>query len=176
MSAVDQRPDLSAHGIIGHLRGSLPRFRESVIGALCWGMAMAASMWAGLWLRNHAVSGKANELDLIFFAGAAIAWPFIMFIASFLARGRGIVVRLTVSAIVLMLGTSGMTAFIFSQQYRHFYAQWHARFPSITWLFQFTETTISAVYQFTVLGLGLYFPLGYAFLTLATLWLMRRLR
>jgi hypothetical protein len=176
LSADDLRPRLSAHGIIAHLRGSLPHLRESVIGALCWGAAMALSMWLGLWFRNRAISGKADELDLIFFAGAAIAWPFIMFVASFLARGRGVALRLAISAIVLMLGTSGMTALIFSQQYRHFYAQWHARFASVIWVFQFTETSLSAVYQFAVLGLGLYFPLGYAFLMLATLWLMRRLR
>ena len=176
MSTSAQEAPPASHGFAAHLRGSLPSPRETLIGGLLWGVAMATSMWLGLWLRNNAISGKANELDIIFFAGAAIAWPIIIFIASFLARGRGFMMRLMVSAIVLMLGTSGMTAFIFSQQYRHFYAQWHARFPSITWAFQFTETSISAVYQFTVLGLGLFFPLGYAFLTVASLWLMRRLR
>jgi hypothetical protein len=162
--------------LLRHARNSLPSPREALLGALLWGAAMAVSMEAGIWLRNRAISGKTEGMLLIFFAGAALAWPFIFFLVSLISRGRHPVLRLLTAVILMALGTASMTALVFSQQYRHYYAQWHEHFLSITWAYQFTGTTISAIYQFMVMGLGLYFPLGYIFFAAASLWLMQRLR
>ena len=46
--------------------------------------------------------------------------------------------------------------------YRLFYARWHAPFGTRTWVYQFTFTSASAVYQFIVMGIRLYLPLGFA--------------
>jgi hypothetical protein len=162
--------------LLRHARDSLPSLREAFFGAVLWGAAMAISMEAGIWLRNRAISGKTEGMLLIFFAGAAFAWPFIFFLVSFASRGRHAALRLLTAVTLIALGTASMTAFLFSQQYRHYYAQWHEHFLSIVWAYQFTGTTIAAVYQFMVMGLGLYFPLGYLFVAAASLWLMQRLR
>lgn len=60
----------------------------------------------------------------------------------------------------LAAGTIGTTAFLFALDYRTFYAQWHAMTGTRTWLFQFAFTSLAAFYQFLVLGVRLYLPLG----------------
>jgi hypothetical protein len=59
---------------------------------------------------------------------------------------------------------------MFSIIYRNFYAQWHGDPFTRIWLFQLTFTSASALYQFAVLGLRLYLPLGVARPEMAAIW------
>jgi hypothetical protein len=73
----------------------------------------------------------------------------------------------------LAAGTIGTTAFLFALDYRTFYAQWHAMTGTRTWLFQFAFTSLAAFYQFLVLGVRLYLPLGAVALVATSLLLAR---
>jgi hypothetical protein len=57
--------------------------------------------------------------------------------------------------------------------YRLFYAQWHRPFGTRIWAYQFIFTSAGAVYQFLVMGLRLYLPVGLPILAGTSLWLAR---
>ncbi|MNY76595.1 hypothetical protein D3C86_2162310 [compost metagenome] len=60
---------------------------------------------------------------------------------------------------------------LFALDYRAFYARWHADAGTRAWLYQFAFTSLVAFYQFLVLGIRLYLPVGGAALLAASLWL-----
>ena len=62
----------------------------------------------------------------------------------------------------LTVCTIAATAFLFAMDYRIFYARWHAPFGTLTWVYQFVFTSAGAVYQFVVMGIRLYLPVGFA--------------
>ncbi|MDX8451691.1 hypothetical protein RFM98_02875 [Mesorhizobium sp. VK9D] len=45
-----------------------------------------------------------------------------------------------------------------------------------TWAFEFAFTMLTALYQFVVLGVRLYFPPGFAALVAASIWFARQRR
>jgi len=71
----------------------------------------------------------------------------------------------------LTVFTIAVTSMIFALILRNFYAQWHGDPLSKLWLVQFAFTTASALYQFAVMGIRLYLPLGVMFLFGAS-WLL----
>ena len=64
-----------------------------------------------------------------------------------------------------------MTSAIFAVIFRQYYAQWHGDPFTRIWLVQLVFTTASALYQFAVLGIRLYLPVGVIFLFAAS-WLL----
>lgn len=156
------------------MRHSLPTLRETLVGAPIWGLVMALSALVALYLRNGAETSHLNSILLLFFAGGLVSWPFALLLGRFGAIGRGRETRFAAFFLCLTVCTIAATAFIFAMDYRIFYARWHAPFGSRTWAYQFTFTSASAVYQFVVMGIRLYLPLGFAALGLASLWLAAR--
>ncbi|HEV7309105.1 hypothetical protein [Ensifer sp.] len=150
---------------------AFPSAVELVVGAPFWGISMMASAWFGLWLREGASTFHLAELLQMFAFGAALAWPPALFLARLAALGRRVETRFAACLFFLSLGTIGMTALLFALDYREFYSQWHAPIGTKTWLFQFAFTTAIAFYQFLVMGLRLYLPLGGAILLGVSLWL-----
>ncbi len=71
---------------------------------------------------------------------------------------------------------SALTGGLFALQYRSYYAQWHEPALTIAWSIQFVHTVATAFYQFIVLGIRLYFPLGFIALALASIWFARQQR
>lgn len=139
---------------------SIPTAREFVLGAPLWGATMALSAWFALWLRQRAETFHLAELLLLFGFGAMLAWPPSLFLGRFAALGRRPETRFAAYLFCLSLGTVAATAALFALDYRHFYAQWHAPAGSRIWFFQFAFTSFIACYQFLVLGIRLYLPLG----------------
>ncbi|OCP03942.1 hypothetical protein BC374_26195 [Ensifer sp. LC13] len=170
---MDAKADHAAAGTRKKSRfaRSVPAARELVIGASLWGAAMTLSAWFGLWLRERALTFHLSELLVLFGVGALMAWPPSLFLARFAALERRIETRFAAYLFFLALGTIGMTAMLFALDYRAFYAQWHAPVGTRTWLFQFAFTTAIAFYQFLVMGLRLYLPVGGAILLGVSLWL-----
>lgn len=138
-----------------------------------WGLAMAACACASLHLHDRLPSFNLGELLLVYFAGGTAAWPIAIPLARLLTRRKSIETRFAGHLALLSLGTVFVTAFVFAMDYRLFYAQWHQPFGTLIWVFQFVFTSASATYQFLVMGLGLYLPVGLPVLAGASLWLAR---
>lgn len=173
---VEQAVNAASETFLRRLVRALPPICDVRRGALVWALAMLASSLAGIWFFEGGISGKKALLGAIFFVAGLVAWPFALFFARLIALGCGAAWRFAASFISLFGMSAGFTALIFSQQYRSYYAQWHHPFLSRMGMNQFVETSASAVYQFLVLGIRLYFPLGIVFFLLASLWLMRCMR
>ena len=74
------------------------------------------------------------------------------------------------------VATIGITAALYALQSRSYYAQWHEPAFTITWCFQLVFTLLATVYQFAVLGLRLYFPVGFVALLVLSGWFARSAR
>ncbi|WP_309086543.1 hypothetical protein [Chelativorans sp.] len=77
---------------------------------------------------------------------------------------------------MLTLATVGVTALLFAVDYRAYYAASHAHTLSYVWMLQLIGTTLNASYQFAVIGLRLYFPIGLIGLFAASFWFAARTR
>jgi hypothetical protein len=155
------------------LRAARIGWRETLFGAIAWGAAMALSAQASLWISTAAQTAHYWSLTALAFSGAALAWPFSLWCFRFLAFGRARQAAFAAAFLSLTLVTLGVTAFLFAILYRNFYAQWHGDPFTKLWLVQLAFTTASALYQFAVMGLRLYLPLGVAFLAAASYLLAR---
>ena len=158
------------------LRNALPRWTTAIAGAVVWGVVMAASAYLGLLLEDWQTTAKIRTIALLYGVGGAIAFPAGLYAARVFGLGRAPEVRFAAGFLGLALATIGVTALIYAFDYRSYYAEWHAEALSITWAFQLMFTTLGALAQFAVLGLRLYFPLGFAALFVAALWFVRSTR
>jgi hypothetical protein len=161
-------------GLLARAKTSLPDWQDALYGAFGWGIAMAVSAQVAIWSTNRAETFHFWSLTLLFFAGAALAWPIGLFLVRFAALGRGPQIWFASVMVFLSASTVGGTAFLFALIYRIFYAQWHAEAFSRVWVFQQIFTTASAFYQFAVMGLRLYLPCGALLLLLVALVMARR--
>ena len=142
-------------------------------GALGWGLTMAAIACLSLLLEGRADNFHLTAILLIYLSGGLLAWPVALPLARFLTRRRAVETRFAAHFALLTLGTVAVTAFLFAMDYRLFYARWHEPVGTRIWMYQFVFTTAGAVYQFLVMGLRLYLPLGLPLVTAVSLWLAR---
>lgn len=150
---------------------AFPTALELVIGTPAWGLLMVGSAWSALWLRESALTFHLVELLMMYGLGGMLAWPLAVFLARFATLGRPAETRFSAYLLCLSLGTIAFTALMFALDYRVFYARWHAHTGSRTWFYQLGFTSLVAFYQFLVLGVRLYLPVGGAALVAASLWL-----
>ncbi len=163
-------------GLRSRLWAAVPPICDIKLGTLFWAVAMLVASLGGQWYYFREATSNGAAIAAVYFAGGLFAWPFALFFARLVALHSGTVPR-HLAAFASLLGcTLAMTAFIFSQQFRSVFAHTHQPITTITGIFQFTETSASGVYQFLVVGIRLYFPLGILALILASLWLARRMR
>lgn len=145
-------------------RRALPRARTiglSAASSFAWGMAMVVTVAAGLWLRGRIGTFHLPTIFVLFFAGGFFGWWLTALIGRRVARYlRSPLVLGGLAALGLAAATVFFTAAFFALQYRVFYAQWHAPVLSRAWMLQFAFTSASAFYQFAILALRLYLPLG----------------
>lgn len=173
---MDQTNPTNAIVATGRARTVASHCLEVFGSAACWGAAMAASALVALFLRNGLLTSHLAALTLVYFFGGALSWPILVPLARRFARGRPASARFAAFFLALSIGTAAMTAFIFAMDYRWFYSRWHAPFGSLVWIFQFLFTGASAVYQFAVLGLTLFLPVGLLCLTAVSAYLARQSR
>lgn len=153
------------------LRAARLDWRDVVYGAIAWGAAMAISAQASLWLSVAALTSHYWSLTALAFFGAALAWPPALAAFRFIAFRRAREAAFAAAFLCLTVFTIGMTSAIFAGIFRQYYAQWHGDPFTRIWLVQLVFTTASALYQFAVLGIRLYLPLGVIFLFAAS-WLL----
>jgi len=168
-------PAVLTRRIRQRLFGSLPTVREILFGAPLWGVMMAVSALAALYLRNGAETFQLRSILVLFFCGGVVSWPCALLLGRFGALGRRRETRFAAFFLCLTVCTIAATAFLFAMDYRGFYARWHAPFGTRIWVYQLSFTSASAVYQFVVMGIRLYLPLGFATLGLTSLWLAWRM-
>lgn len=147
-----------------------------VLASLVWAAASAATAAIGLYFRNRLQTDHAAAITLLFFCAGLLGWPLAMVALRLLHASAGPRLRFVASCFAIAFFTTAVAAAVFALQYRVFYAQWHAAAFSRIWFFQQFFTSLGAVYQFCVLGLGLYFPFAVIPLALAGAILSRRPR
>ena len=137
---------------------------------------MGASALVNLWLDDWETPAKIRFVALLFAAGGALAFPVGLFAARLVSLERHWEVALAAAFVCLLAATITFTGGLFALQYRSYYAEWHEPAFSLTWALQFVFTMLTALYQFVVLGIRLYFPLGFIALALASVWFARQQR
>lgn len=158
------------------LRQSLPSLRLAIVGSAIWGLSMGTSALLALLLDRWETPVLVRTIVVLFALGGAFAFPIGWTMARLLSRGRPPETALAAAFVSLGVATIGVTALLYALQYRSYYAEWHAVPFTITWAFQFVFTGLVALYQFAVLGLRLYFPVGFVALFAAALWFAARSR
>ncbi len=162
--------------VTDRLREALPSISATAVGALVWGAAMGASAFLNLTLDDWETSDRVRLVVLLYALGGALAFPVGLTFAKLVSRGRHWETALAAAFVCLLGATLAFTGGLFALQYRSYYAEWHAPALTRTWAFEFTFTMLTALYQFVVLGIRLYFPLGFAALIAASIWFVRQRR
>ena len=159
------------------LRDALPPILPTLGGAIGWGAAAGSCALSGLMLDDWQTPAKIRAVFLLFALGGFVAFPFGLYFARLLAGWRQTGATAFAAAFLcLTLATIAATAALYGLQYREYYAQWHEEAFTLIWFLQFIHTLAAAAYQFAVLGLRLYFPLGFVALLAVSLWFARRPR
>lgn len=158
------------------LRRALPGWRAALLGTLAWSAVLPAS--AALWLLLAGRFGSSHwqAILTIFALGGALAFAVGLYAARLAVPDGPPGARF--AAAFLALGSASVlgVAFVYSMEYRRYYAQWHEPFPTIPWFFQLAFTGANSVYQFAVLGMRMFFPLAFAALLAFSLWHARQTR
>ncbi|MDX8497193.1 hypothetical protein RFM99_02055 [Mesorhizobium sp. VK4C] len=139
-------------------------------------MAMGASAFRNLLLYSWETSDRIRLVVFLYFIGGALAFPVGLTLARLVSRGRHWQTALAAAFVCLLASTLGFTGGLFALQYRSYYAEWHAPAFTLTWAFELVFTALTALYQFVVLGVRLYFPLGFLALAVAGIWFARQRR
>jgi NAD/NADP transhydrogenase beta subunit len=154
----------------------MPAPGVAFLGALLWAVTMGASALVNLLLDNWVTPQKIRTVAALFAAGGGLAFPVGVFAARIVSLGRSPEVAFAAAFVGIAAATIGLTTLLYALHYRSYYAEWHAPVFTLTWGFQFAFTMAVASYQFVVLGIRLYFPLGFVALFAAGLWFARHRR
>ena len=137
---------------------------------MLWAAAMTASAAISLyWSRSGILEGTANRLIGVFALGAVLAFPAARFLLAFVPERWRFSQRFAVAFLILGAATLGFTSLIVAFDFLAYYAQWHDDGLTRRRFFETVMTILSACYQFLVLGLRLFLPVGFAAL-IATSW------
>lgn len=171
--------DSAAHGRPGsgafsaRLGRAVPSIGTALAGAVLWGLAMGAGAYANLFLGAWETPAKLQFVAALFAVGGALAFPLGLFLARFFSEERRVEASFAAALLCFAAATVAVTAVLYAIQYRSYYSAWHAEAFSITWMFQLVFTTLAALYQFSVLGVRLFFPFGFLALFAAAFWFAR---
>lgn len=158
------------------LRRSFPPLATALVGSAGWALVMAASATTTLWTSGWETPEKYLAIALLFAVGAALAFPLGFTAARFVSSGKSAETVFAAAFLGFSLATVGVTAVIFSLDYRQYYATWHDEFLTIRWMFELFFTTAGALVQFAVFGMRLFFPIGFVALFLVSIWFVRSAR
>ena len=129
--------------------------------ALAYAATMTASASIGLFVaRDWVAQGRTLELLAIIFLGALLGCLSGRLLLGVAPQKWRQTRRFAAAFLAIGAATIGITSFIFALQFRAYFAQWHDDEWSKRYLFETVFTILSAMYQFLVLGLRLYIPVG----------------
>lgn len=151
----------------------MPAFPIWVLGSLLWGGAMAlSSVVASYFIFGYGIQSQLVSIAAIYFAGGFLAFVPTLYVVNVLLPRPG-KARIVLMALLLALATIMMTAGVMAIVFRSYFAQWHAPFLTRSWMWQQLFTVAGAVYQYLVIGLRFYMPIGMLALVAASLWANR---
>lgn len=170
----------NAHTNAGWLRGAwinaLPPLLPTMVGAFLWALAMFASAATVLVWDNWQMPDRIRTIAGFFAMGGFVAFPIGMILARFLSYRRAGETAFAAAFVSLAAASFVAIGGLFALEYRSYYAEWHADTFTRIWFFQFVFTIAAALYQFAVLGLRLFFPVGFIALIAASVWFARQAR
>lgn len=160
------------------LRAEWPGWRRAFLGSALWGALMAASAASVLWYREWHLVSEWRAILLLYAAGGFLAFTPALWIARLLERSPRAAPGRNFAAGFVSLGaaTLAMTAFLFSQTFRFYFAQWHQPFGTLAWGLETLFTSAAAVYHFLAMGLVQFLPVGLPALLAFGLWRARQAR
>ena len=162
--------------IVRRFSRSLPSLSTTLIGSTCWALIMAASALLATWINGWQTLQKFETIAILYALGAALAFPIGLTLARLLSLGKSAETAFASVFLSLSLSTIGVTAALYALYYRRYYSAWHEDFLTVTWMFQFVFTSATALVQFAVLGVPLFFPVGFVALFVASIWFARSTR
>ena len=157
------------------MSAALPDLATAACGSVVWALAMGGAALAKLIYMDWYSPERMALIAVFFAAGGFFAFFPGIYIGRLLSRGRRDA-GLAATFLGLSTATIAITAFLVALEYRSYYAEWHEAAFSVVWFFQFIFTVAAAVYQFLVMGVRIYFPLGLLFIVAASLWNVRGMR
>lgn len=139
----------------------LRRVLPAILLALLWGVMMGLSALVSLRLSGWQDAGAVRSvISLYALGGLAAFFPAQLAAGLAVRRRHAVELRLAASFLALAASTVAVTAALYALVYRSYYAEWHEPALTYVWLIEFAFTTAAALYQFAVVGLRHYLPLG----------------
>lgn len=135
---------------------------------------MALSAATDLIAQGWATNSRIAVIALLFASAGALSFVPAVTCTQALSQGRSYEARVALNLLCLAGITMAAAALLYALHYRFYYAEAHAPAFSITWFYQSAFTGLAALYQFAVLGMRLFVPLGFAALLVAAFWLSAR--
>jgi hypothetical protein len=155
------------------LKAALPAPALAVAGSLGWALTMASSAALAGLMRSRAFGGNLETVIAVFGIGGLAGFVPALTAYRLFGRQKSRSQRFSLMFLALTLATVACTSLTFTLILRSYYAQWHDDFPSLHWFEEQFFTTASSTYQFAVLGLRSFLPLGLPALFFAA-WLMSK--
>ena len=121
-------------------------------------MALSAALTA--WAREWAAGGNMRAVIVTFAIGGVLALVPALVLFNLAKARKSFSQRFAIAFLLLSAATLGSTLLVYSIGYRSYYAKWHAVALTHDWFLQLFFTTASGVYQFAVLGVRSFLPLG----------------
>lgn len=154
------------------IRLALPSLGLTLGGALIWGLVTGISALTNLLLAEWATPVQVREISVLFLAGGALAFPVALYLARLLSLGRAREVAFASLFVCLLATTIAFTSSLHALFY-WLLGERHAAAFTYFWFSELFFTVAAALYQFAVIGIRLYFPIGFAALLLGSLWFAR---
>ena len=152
---------------------ALPGRAAAIFGSLGWSASMGASAWLAGAVKAKAFGGSLEAVVLTFALGGLTG--FVPALTAYRLKGaqKSSSQRFALIFLSLAAATSGCTYTFYLLAFRSYYAQWHDEVLTADWFREQFFTTASAGYQFAVLGLRSFLPLGLGALFFAS-WLISK--
>lgn len=144
------------------------------VATLGWSAFMAASAALSLSLSGWQTQAHIARVALLFGLGGLFAFPPAILLAGWLGGRWTGTRRFALAMVALAVATISVTAMLYALQYRLYYSEWHDNVFTVRWMFEVGFTTLAALYQFAVLGMRHFLPLGLVGLAVVSIGFARR--
>lgn len=129
---------------------------------MIWVVVMSASATLSLyWMRSGILDEPEQRLIGVFALGALIGFPVGRYVLTFVPDQWKTNQRFAAAFIILGASTTGFTALFVAFDFLNYYSQWHDDHLSKRRFFETVTTILSAFYQFLVLGMRHFLPVGF---------------
>lgn len=137
-------------------RNAVTKFwRTTAIFVVLWSALICVMIALPLYLKGHRSNEDMQIIVFICAFGGAVAALITRLFSRFFTWQRVKSARFAATLVLLSSTSVLSTAFLFSLQYRIYFAQWHQSTFSVGWFFQFVFTGAYSVYLYASTALHL---------------------